>query len=349
MYDRRWSKLKQRLEERGCDAFIIKQEGNIRYLSCSHLPFPALSYLVITKKDSPIGIVASLERLRARDECAVKELYSFSDYPGVKGSGRKAEDVLKKILNAGKITKVLADTKIGIKGVKVKTDNFASKLRMKKDEQELENIKKACKFALKCADKLQDFVKEGRSELEIANELDYYIRGLGAQLTPFHTIIASGRHSCYSHHHPTDKKIKRNEAVICDFGAMYKGYCSDLTRTVWLGNPKEEGLKVYELVKEAQAMAIKMIKPEVRFRDIDLSIRNFFKKHNYDKYFVHSTGHGIGLEVHEAPKVTCTNKAKIEVGNVFTIEPALYIPKKFGVRIEDVVVVERKGARILTR
>ncbi|MDI6855887.1 MAG: aminopeptidase P family protein [Candidatus Thermoplasmatota archaeon] len=349
VYEKRLARIQERLEEQGSQAFIIKNEGNIRYLCCSHLPYPVVSYLVITEKDSPIGIAASLEELRARDQSSVKELFSFADHPGIKADGKKAEEVLKKVLAERKISNALVDTKMAVKGVRTKTDNFISKLREKKDVQELENIKKACRLASRACKKLEDFVEDGRTELQIANELDYYVRSLGAQANSFPTIIASGKHSCYSHHHPTNKKIKCNESVVCDFGAMYKGYCSDITRTVFVGNPPKELLKVYELVREAQLRAIKMTKPGVRFRDIDLSIRNFFKEHNYDRYFVHSAGHGIGLEVHEAPKVSCTNKNKIFQGNVFTLEPGLYIPKKFGVRIEDVVVVEKSGARILTR
>jgi Xaa-Pro aminopeptidase len=349
MYEKRLVRIKERLEEQNCQAFIIKQDSNIRYLCCSHLPFPVLSYLVITKRDSPIGIVSSLEELRARDQCYVKKLFSFADYPGIESCGKKAEVVLKKVLRARKILKILVDTKIRIKGVNMKVDNFVNKLRESKEEQELENIKRACRLVSKASKKLEEFVKEGDTELEVANELDYYIRSLGAQSNSFPTIIASGKHSCYSHHHPTNKKIKLNEIVICDFGAMYEGYCSDITRTLFLGTPKEDFLEVYDLVKEAEEEAIKMIKPGIKINDVDLSIRNFFKEYGYDKYFVHSTGHGIGLEVHEAPRIACTNKNKIKIGNVFTVEPGIYIPKKFGVRIEDVVAVEKKCARVLTR
>lgn len=350
MYEKRWARIKERLEESGREAFIIKQEGNLRYVCCSHIPsFPPVSHVVIPKKGTPVAIAPSLELLRARAQVFIKKVFSFCEYPGVISDGRKAEELLAKNLKARKIKNVLADARVRIKGVGVKQDSFVLKLRERKNRLEIKNLERACALAKKGAKIIEELVEEGKTELQVANELDFKLRSLGAQGLAFPTIIASGRNSSFSHHNPTNKKIKFGEPVICDFGARYKGYCSDCTRTVFVGNPNKEYLKVYELVSEAQARAIKLIKPGVKFRDIDLSIRNFFKDYRYDKYFVHSAGHGIGLEVHEEPRVACTNKSKIEVGNVFTLEPGLYMPKKFGVRIEDVVVVERRGARVLTR
>jgi Xaa-Pro aminopeptidase len=349
MYEKRLRKLRAKLELEGYHAFVLKQEANIRYLCCTEIPFAILTYLIVPRKGSCMGLVASLEKFRAKAACKLKELFSFSDLPWIESDAKNADILLAKVLASRKITKVLADSKMKIKGVKVKPDELLSELRKRKDSLELVNIEKACRIVSKAEKKLKEFIVEGITELEAANELDYYLRKLGAQAMAFPTIIASGKHSCYSHHHPTSKKIKTNIPVICDLGVYWKGYCSDFTRTIFLGKVDEKISKIYTAVKAAQQAVIKLVKPGLKFKALDLEARKIIKEYGYEKYFVHSTGHGIGLEVHEKPRIASTTNEKIEIGNVFTIEPGIYIPGKFGVRIEDVVIVEKSGARVLTR
>lgn len=349
MYEKRWRKIKALLEEKNFDAYVVKQEGNVRYLCCSHIPsFPLVSYVIIPKKGAPLAVAPSLEEFRAREECAIDEIYIFSEYPGIKCDGIKVDALVTKILKNKKLSKVLTDVKQKLSGIYVKEDNFVFKMREVKCPEEIKKIKKACRIASSGSKILDDIVKEGKTELEVANELDFYIRKKGAQCMAFPTIMASGRNSAYSHHDNSAKKINSGDSVICDFGAYYQGYCSDITRTVLVGNVTEQLQDIYNIVLEGKERATKMVKDGEKFKNIDLFIRNFFKKYRYDKYFVHSTGHGVGLEIHEAPKVSCTNKDKILQGNVFTIEPGIYVPKKFGVRIEDVVLVAEHGAKILT-
>jgi len=336
MYEARWGKIKEKLNDEKFDVFVVRNEGNIRYLCCSDVPsFPLVSCVVIPRKGKNIAIASSLEEFRAREKCAIKNLKIFCPYPGIKNDGKNLDDVLRNVLKKINAKKILTDTKQKIKNAK--QDDLIFNIRMKKDKEEIKRIRKACNVADYGAKILWEIIDENKTEAQIANELDYALRQK-AQCNSFQTIIASGKNSSYSHHDNTNKKLG-NGMVICDFGVYYDGYCSDITRTVPAGNVSEEMIDVYNIVLEAQEKAIKNVRAGKKISGIDKLIRTVFKEYGYERYFVHSTGHGIGLEVHEKPRIACDYKGKIEKGNVFTVEPGIYFPKKFGVRIEDDVFV----------
>ncbi|MBU4190239.1 MAG: aminopeptidase P family protein [Candidatus Thermoplasmatota archaeon] len=348
MYEKRWRKIKEKIDDENFDAFVVRDNGNIRYLCCSDVPsFPLVSCVVIPRKGKNIAIASSLEEFRARDKCAIKNLRIFCPYPGIKSDGKNLDGVLGNVLKKINAKKILSDTRQKIKNVKLRQDDFVFKMRMKKDKEEIRRIRKACMIADYGAKILGEIIDERKTELQVANELDCALRGKGAQCNSFPTIIASGRNSSYSHHDNTNKKLG-NGMVICDFGVYYEGYCSDITRTMPVGNVSEKMIDVYNLVLEAQEKAIKKIKVGKKFAEIDKLIREIFREYGYDRYFVHSTGHGIGLEVHEKPGVACNAKGRIEKGNVFTVEPGIYLPKKFGVRIEDDLLVG-ENVEVLTK
>ncbi len=223
-----------------------------------------------------------------------------------------------------------------------------SELREIKDEDEIKVLKKAAKIADKMFYKLMDEELEGKSEKELANMIEYMMKNeFDADGVSFDPIVASGPNGANPHHTPSTRKIRKGDVVIFDYGAKYLGYCSDITRTVVVGSPSEEVKKVYEIVKESQETAFQQVKEGITAGDIDSAARNVIAKYGYDKYFIHRTGHGLGIDVHEEPYISPGNTKLLKEGMVFTIEPGIYLHGKFGIRIEDdVVVLNKKGVRL---
>jgi Xaa-Pro aminopeptidase len=192
-------------------------------------------------------------------------------------------------------------------------------------------------------------LKPGVSENEIALEMEIYMRKHGATSSSFDTIVASGERSALPHGVASDRLLQANEFVKLDFGAYYHGYCSDLTRTVVLGKPTERHKQIYDTVLEAQLLALEKLKPGMTGREVDAIARNVITKAGYGDHFGHGTGHGLGMEIHEAPRLSLLSDTVLEPGMVVTVEPGIYIPGFGGVRIEDDVVITENGIRILTK
>ena len=227
------------------------------------------------------------------------------------------------------------------------TENIIEKQRMIKDEEEIGYIEKACKITDACFSHLLNFIKIGMTEKEIAFEIEKFFIQNGADGVAFETIVASGKNSSKPHAVPTSKKIEAGDAITIDMGCKYKGYCSDMTRTVFLGNVSEEQKKVYNIVKTANERAIAAVKPGVRFCDVDAAARDYITEQGYGPYFVHRTGHNIGQEVHEAGDVSSANTDILKPGMTFSIEPGIYLTGNFGVRVEDLVLVTEDGCKVL--
>jgi Xaa-Pro aminopeptidase len=185
-------------------------------------------------------------------------------------------------------------------------------------------------------------------ENEVAAELEYAARMAGAEAMSFETIIASGEHSALPHGRASLAAIPDKGFVVCDFGVILAGYCSDMTRTVHVGVPNRESRAAYNILRAAQETAVQAVKPGVSVSEVDQAARNMLKKNGLARYFTHSTGHGVGLEIHEPPKIGSGQKTILEPGMVITIEPGVYIAGKWGIRIEDMVVVTDRGCEILT-
>ncbi len=225
--------------------------------------------------------------------------------------------------------------------------DIIEKLRSSKDDSEIAAIKKAAQIAAEAFEKTLKYVKLNVTENELAGVLDFEIRKLGAK-NSFETIVAFGGNASRPHHQPGTKKLKKDDTVLIDFGVRYRNYCCDLTRCFAVGRVSAFYKKVYEAVKDAQAAAIKMVKPGVEIKEVDAAARAVIKKYGLPAYG-HGTGHGLGLEVHEEPVISAKSKGKLQAGMVFTIEPAVYIPGKLGIRIEDDVLVTKTGYKILTK
>jgi len=234
-------------------------------------------------------------------------------------------------------------------GVKLKdAPSMVERSRLVKDEDELKLIRAAVKLGAKLFDRALEVLRAGTKEVEVAAEMELAARRAGAEEMSFPTIIASGARSALPHGRASEHAISRGGFVVCDFGVILAGYCSDETRTVWVGPVSEEARRVYEAVLEAQLAAIAAVRPGSAVGEVDAAARNVLQKAGLASFFTHSTGHGVGLEIHEAPRVAGGQKEILRPGMVITIEPGVYFPGKWGVRIEDMVVVTAAGCEVLT-
>ena len=223
-----------------------------------------------------------------------------------------------------------------------------AQLRELKDAAELERIEEAALLGSKIFDAALPHLAAGVHEREIAAELEYAARRGGADAMSFETIVASGERSALPHGHASAARLPRRGFVTLDFGVMLRGYCSDMTRTVYLGKPTREEKAAYAAVLRAEEAGIAAVRPGVAASQIDRAARGVLRREGLGKYFTHSTGHGLGLEIHEGPRLGAKVPDLLAKGMVVTVEPGIYLPGRFGIRIEDMVVVEESGARVLT-
>ena len=228
-------------------------------------------------------------------------------------------------------------------------DIAIDKIRSIKSEAQVEKIIKAQRIAEAAFEHMLTFIKEGVTEKEVALELDYYMLSHGADGLSFETIAVSGKNSSKPHGVPSDKKIEKGDFVTMDFGAVVEGYHSDMTRTVAVGFVTDEQKNVYETVLKAQEAAQAAASSGVCCADVDKAARDVIENAGYGEYFNHSTGHGVGVEIHEYPRLSKLCKSALSVGNIVTDEPGIYIPEKFGVRIEDMLLITENGCENLTR
>jgi len=226
--------------------------------------------------------------------------------------------------------------------------SIVERLRMVKDSDELASIRAAVQLGGTLFDRALQVLRPGIKETEVAAEMEYAARRHGAEAMSFPTIIASGARSALPHGRATEQPIAAGGFVVCDFGVILAGYCSDQTRTVWVGSVSKQARRAYEAVKEAQQAAIAAVRPGVSVGDVDLAARRVLRKAGLGRYFTHSTWHGVGLEVHESPRVATGQSEILRPDMVITIEPGVYFPGKWGVRIEDMVAVRENSCEVLT-
>ena len=231
----------------------------------------------------------------------------------------------------------------------VRADSEIEKGRQRKDAAELTQMRKAAILAGQVLTAALKLLKPGVREIEIAAEIDYQMRRRGASGPAFESIVAFGARSAHPHARPTQKRLRKNELVVLDLGVILAHYCSDITRTVFVGRAPARIRRCYHAVQEAQAAAVAATRPGVRCGDVDAAARGVLARYRLDQYFVHSTGHGLGLEVHEEPRVARGQKNVLVPGNVITVEPGVYLPGVGGIRIEDDVAVHADGNEVLTR
>ncbi|MBU8907718.1 M24 family metallopeptidase [Desertibacillus haloalkaliphilus] len=230
----------------------------------------------------------------------------------------------------------------------VPVSGIVNELRLRKDQSEIRILEQAAEIADAAFSHITSYIRPGQTELEVSNELEFFMRKQGAISSSFDIIVASGKRSALPHGVASEKVIEKGELVTLDFGAYYKGYCSDITRTVAVGEPGEELKTIYDTVLQAQLKGMAEIKPGMTGRQADAITRDYITDKGYGKYFGHSTGHGLGMEVHEGPSLSTKSETVLAPGMVVTVEPGIYVSDVGGTRIEDDTLITETGNRSLT-
>ncbi|HPU57940.1 MAG TPA: aminopeptidase P family protein, partial [Candidatus Avimonas sp.] len=278
---------------------------------------------------------------------------------------KKMADTLKEIANRHSLKTLavegseitcsdLNSLKESLNGIELETtvlDDCLTELRLSKTKEELEKIKQAQALTDYGFEYILPRIKAGRTEREIALDLEFEIRRQGAEAAAFDFIVVSGANSSLPHGVPSDKQVEKGDFVTLDFGAVVDGWRSDMTRTVAVGSCSEEQREIYNIVLKAQLAALSRIKSGLSCREGDAAARDIIKGAGYGEYFGHGTGHGVGMEIHEAPRLSPSAEKDeiLKEGTVVTVEPGIYIPGRFGVRIEDMVYITANGCENLTK
>jgi Xaa-Pro aminopeptidase len=226
------------------------------------------------------------------------------------------------------------------------TRSEVESIRMVKDEEELQCIREAARLGSSLIDTALQAIRPGVTEIEVAAEMEYDARQKGAEAMSFDTIVASGERSALPHGRASAARISRG-FVVLDFGVILAGYCSDKTRTVYVGKPSARDRQMYEAVREAQQAAIDTVRAGIAAGEVDSAARSVLRRAKLDKHFTHSTGHGVGLDIHEPPRIGSNQMELLRAGMVITIEPGVYVAGEGGVRIEDMVIVTEQGCEVL--
>ena len=352
------------LQKSHLDGLLVSHQPNISYLTGFK---SSDSYLLITEKkvffitDSRFyqQAISFFEGVKNKLSKAEKTYCSVEGLK-VELSGRSVFATIAKLAGAGRLKRLGFEArsldvaqyyrikKLLRKSHFIPTQEVVEDLRRVKEAGELSKIKKAVSIAVRALKYARKIIRPGLSEIEIVAELERFIRHQGARGSSFETIVASGENTAFPHHLTGKRKLKKCDCLLIDIGVDYDGYKSDLTRTFFLGKIPSKISKIYQIVLQAQIQAINKIKPGVRICEIDRSARQYIAKHGYGGFFAHNLGHGIGLEVHEQPAISANNNATTEAGMVFTVEPAVYLKGRFGIRIEDDVAVTRSGCEVLS-
>lgn len=347
MNSSRVSKLKQLLQEQQLEAIIIDSPHNRRYLSS----FTGSAGLLLITQQADYLLTDFRYETQAPKEAEGFQVVIYSADP---------MDKLNELIAKHRITKVgFEQESIPYATYKrydqslhsvslVATSNIVEQLREVKDETEIAIIQEAAILADRAFEHILNYIKPGVREIDIALELEMFMRKHGATGTSFETIVASGERSALPHGVASERIIGNNEFVKLDFGAYYKGYCSDITRTVFVGKPTDQHLQIYNIVLEAQLRGVQHIKAGMSGREADALCRDLITSYGYGDQFGHSTGHGLGMEVHELPRLSRLSEQLLVPGMVVTVEPGIYIAGFGGVRIEDDIVITPTGNKILT-
>ena len=347
----RLSKLRKLIAEKGLDALLISQPDNLRYLS----GFTGSGWLLISGRDAMLALdflYVEQARQESPDFGITQIKHELHNWlPGLvfDAGWRKlgfetnliSYDAYQKLGEAIRANQVNLEL--------VPTTGIVEQIRSIKEPEELIVITKAVGLADAALEEAKAMIRPGMTEKEAAWEIEKNLREKGSEGLPFEIIVASGPNSALPHARPTEKAIRSGEPVLIDLGARIDGYCSDLSRTLFLGKANETFQKIYSIVHQAQAIAIDRVRSEMAGSRADQLARDIVEQAGYGDAFGHGLGHGVGLAVHEFPRLGLSSSDSLADGMVFTIEPGIYLAGQGGVRIEDMVVLEDSKARVLTK
>jgi len=345
----RLSRAEDIASKEGLDALIISRPSNIFYLT----GFRGGSRLISSPDGEAFILVGGV------DLTAAEEHFSGSGVHVLHVKlGEQLDEVMLKVLeelgakSAGYDELPIGTYKrlierLGVDGLKDVSKQMWE-LRKAKDEEELRRIRKACAIAVRGMEVASELMEPGRTELEVVGEIEREMRRAGSEGHPFNLIVASGKNSALPHALSSDKAFKPGELVVVDIGATYRGYVSDMTRTFVVGEHEAWQEELYDIVLRAQEEARRAVRAGVRASDVDEVARRIVEEAGYGPYFVHGLGHGLGVEVHEPPRIGPGVEDILGVGYTITVEPGIYLPGRGGVRIEDTVLVLEDGHEVLT-
>lgn len=357
-------RLRKILKQKRIGGFLITSPSNLFYLG----GFRAEGSVgLVTQREARI-FVPELLYEQAKEIARDFEVMSFRN---------KLWEKLEKFLTGEKIRRLSFEAGgVSIKRYRemekafgrvglVPVDSLVEKMRMVKTEEEMALIRKSAQICMAAFRFIKKRIRIGMREKIIACQLEYFMKKRGAEKSSFEIIVASGENTAYPHYQTGERKIRSGDCLLIDMGCVYKGYCSDLTRPLFLDTiidihggglratlpfeSKGKYKQIYHVVRKAQRAAIEKIRPGVKCSSIDSAARKVITRAGLGDYFIHKTGHGVGLDVHELPWVDGNNKQVLRAGMVLTVEPGVYIPGFGGVRIEDMVLVTKKGCEVLTK
>ncbi|MCZ8516746.1 Xaa-Pro peptidase family protein [Paenibacillus filicis] len=348
MQQERINRLRGLLQEKGLPALLVTNATNRLYMT----GFTGSSGYVLITETRAILLTDFRYATQAPQQAKGYEVIEHAPKPmetvrellgtmGIKKVGFEQNDLTYGAYRATSQT---------LSGIElVPTEDLVETLRMVKDEGELAVMQEAADLADRTFEHILTFLKPGITENEVSLEIEMFVRRNGGAGSSFETIVASGERSALPHGKASSRVLGTNEFVKLDFGALFKHYCSDITRTVVLGKPSDKHREIYNIVLESQLKALEMIKPGMTGREADAVARDVIKSYGYGDNFGHGLGHGLGMEVHEAPRLSMQGDIVLKPGMVVTVEPGIYLPGFGGVRIEDDIVITETGNRRLTQ
>jgi len=342
----RIEKIVSTFDELGLDGLLITSPYNRRYAS----NFTGTAGTVLISRNKAMFITDFRYVEQASKQCKGYEI--------VQQKGSMTEEIAKQVAALG-INKLgfeqdyvtfatYKEYESAFEAKLTPISGIIEKLRLIKTDSEIKILKEAARIADAAFEHIIEFIQPGLTELEVSNELEFFMRKAGATSSSFDTIVASGIRSALPHGVATDKVIEKGDFVTLDFGAYYQGYASDITRTIAVGNPSDELKEIYDIVYEAQKRGVQGLKPGMSGKEGDALTRDYIAEKGFGEYFGHSTGHGIGLEIHEGPNLSIKSNYILEPGMVVTVEPGIYIQGLGGVRIEDDALITDNGNELLT-
>lgn len=343
----RLEKLREALAALGADAIITEKAENRFYLSGFS---GSTGWVIVTEKEA--FLVTDFRYVEQAQEQA--PLFT------VVNNERKAVAAIAKLLKEKKVKRLAFESSVSFGTYQewsqafeavelIPTSGLLEKIRMLKDESELAIIREAVRIAEAAFEHIQGYIKPGVREIDVALELEYFMRKQGASGSAFDMIVASGARGALPHGRATDKVIQAGEMVTLDFGAVYQGYNSDITRTLSVGEPDPKMKEIYDIVLRANIAGVEALKPGITGKEADAVTRDIITAAGYGDAYGHSAGHGLGLEVHELPNLSTVSTFVLEPGMLVTMEPGIYISGLGGVRIEDDVLITAEGHEVLNK
>lgn len=339
-------KLRALMEKKDLDAFIVTSAQNRRYIS----GFTGSAGLLIITKSKQLFITDFRYIEQATEQAPDFEIIEHKQSIIQEAAAQLLKESAQRVgFEHEDVTFALYQQfQNAVHADLVPASGLIEELRLIKSETELAIMKTAAEIADAAYTHILTFVKPGMKEIEVSNELEFFMRKQGATQSSFDTIVASGYRSALPHGVASDKEIQKGELVTLDYGALYNGYCSDITRTFAVGEISDKLREIYDIVLEANLRGVAGVKPGITGKEADALTRDYITEKGYGQYFGHSTGHGLGMDVHESPALSFRSDTVLKPGMVVTVEPGIYIPEVGGCRIEDDLVLTADGSERLT-